>query len=316
LKDSGGQTRRTKPNPADPKQKALGLSEKEPATKKTLQPSSSEAIRKKSVGAKSEKSVPSPKSERFGPKRTDPVGPKGPKGLKDLKDLKDQKALKGQKNQKNQKDQKGQKGVLSVDEILNFLDELYPEPRCGLDFADPFQLLTATILSAQCTDKRVNLVTPALFAAFPDPKALSEAKGEDIENLIKTCGLYKAKAANLAKTAKLLMERHDGRVPADLSALVSLPGVGRKTANVVLGDAFGIPGITVDTHLGRVSRRMGLTERTDPVGAEKDLMEIIPQESWTRFSHQMISHGRAICSARRPDCPGCGLEGCPGRERL
>jgi endonuclease-3 len=171
----------------------------------------------------------------------------------------------------------------------------------------------ATILSAQCTDKRVNLITPDLFSAFPDPRALSEAPVSDIEELVKTCGLYRAKAMNLSRMARRLMEAYGGKVPAVLEDLVTLPGVGRKTANVVLGDAFGIPGITVDTHLGRVSRRLGLTEAEYPVQAEADLMEIIPRELWTRFSHQMINHGRAICASRRPDCGECGLTGCPSR---
>jgi endonuclease-3 len=197
---------------------------------------------------------------------------------------------------------------------LACLDKLYPDPRCGLDFRIPYELLVATILSAQCTDRRVNLVTPALFKAYPDARALAKAGVSEIAGLIKTCGLYQAKASNLSKTAKRLVEEYKGEVPASLDELVTLPGVGRKTANVVLGDAFGLPGITVDTHLGRVSRRLGLTGKSDPIQIERDLMAIVPKRLWTRFSHQMISHGRAVCSARNPKCPGCGIMICVSRN--
>ncbi|MDR1051614.1 MAG: endonuclease III [Deltaproteobacteria bacterium] len=199
------------------------------------------------------------------------------------------------------------------DEIMAYLDEKYPDPRCGLEFQDPYQLLVATILSAQCTDKRVNMITPDLFRAYPGPRELAGAEVADIEGLIKTCGLYRAKAKNLSAAAKRLVADHGGEVPGVLEELVALPGVGRKTANVVLGDAFGVPGLTVDTHLGRVGRRLGLTESLDPVRVEADLAEVIPQKLWTRFSHQMISHGRATCAARGPRCADCGLVKCPSR---
>lgn len=199
-------------------------------------------------------------------------------------------------------------------EILEYFDRRYPDPKCGLVFREPFELLAATILSAQCTDKRVNQVTPGLMAAFPDAASMSKAPVEAIEELVKTCGLYRAKAKNLRSMAKTLVERFDGRVPADLESLTSLPGVGRKTANVVLGDAFGIPGLTVDTHLGRVSRRLGLSAKADAAGVERDLMELVPKALWTRFSHQGINHGRDLCRARKPLCPECELVRCPARE--
>ena len=198
--------------------------------------------------------------------------------------------------------------------ILGYFDERYPDPRCGLDFKNPFDLLVATILSAQCTDKRVNMVTPGLLAAFPDASAMAAAPEGAIEELVKTCGLFRAKAKNLQNMAKALVKNHEGRVPGDLESLTALPGVGRKTANVVLGDAFGIPGLTVDTHLGRVSRRLGLSAKADATGVERDLMELIPRPMWTRFSHQGISHGRELCRARNPICPECGLRLCPARE--
>jgi endonuclease-3 len=207
-------------------------------------------------------------------------------------------------------------GSAFVREVLDFFDRLYPQPRCGLEFHDPFELLAATILSAQCTDKRVNQVTPALFEAFGDPQALAAAPLEAVEELIKTCGLYKVKAKNLKATAAALVRDYGGRVPDSLEELVKLPGVGRKTANVVLGDAFGIPGLTVDTHLGRVSRRLALSRHSDAAKVEKDLMVVIPKERWTSFSHQAINHGRNLCRARNPLCSDCSLPGCPSREAV
>jgi endonuclease-3 len=197
--------------------------------------------------------------------------------------------------------------------VISFFDRVYPDPRCGLSFKNPFQLLVATILSAQCTDKRVNLVTPALFATFPDPAAMASAAVAQIEELVKTCGLYRAKAANISKVSKILVSRFGGGVPSTIEELVSLPGVGRKTANVVLGDAFGIPGLTVDTHLGRVSRRLGLSSWPQADKVEADLMRLVPERLWTRFSHQAINHGRSLCLARKPLCQDCGLADCPAR---
>ncbi|MDR0620424.1 MAG: endonuclease III [Deltaproteobacteria bacterium] len=210
----------------------------------------------------------------------------------------------------------GAKPPVPIGDLLAFFDQAYPDPKCGLNFADPFQLLAATILSAQCTDKQVNLITPKLFETYPDPKAMATAEVESIEDLVKTCGLYRTKAANLSKTAKILSERFDGQVPSVLAELVNLPGVGRKTANVVLGNAFGIPGLTVDTHLGRVSRRLGLSYQDNPDRIERDLMKIVPEAVWTRFSHQAIEHGRKVCRSQKPDCALCGLTACPTRPNL
>jgi endonuclease-3 len=191
--------------------------------------------------------------------------------------------------------------------ILNVLAKLYPDAHCALHYDNPLQLLIATILSAQCTDVRVNMVTPALFASFPDARAFAEADRGKLEKAIQSTGFYRNKAKNIQACCKILVEQHGGEVPASMEELVPLPGVGRKTANVILGNAFGIPGITVDTHVGRLSRRLGLTLADDPVKVEHDLMPIIPQKDWTIFSHRMIFHGRQICFARKPNCPGCAL---------
>ena len=191
--------------------------------------------------------------------------------------------------------------------VLAVLDRLYPQARCALRFQGPYQLLAATILSAQCTDEQVNKVTPALFARFPDAHALARADPARLEEIIRSTGFFRNKAKSLLGMARGLVERHGGQVPETLDALVKLPGVGRKTANVVLGNAFGIPGITVDTHLGRVARRLGLTDQEDPVKVELALMEIIARQRWTLFSHQMIWHGRRLCQARKPLCGQCDL---------
>lgn len=198
-----------------------------------------------------------------------------------------------------------------VKKILDFFDEYYPDAHCSLDFANPFQLLAATILSAQCTDERVNRTTPALFDAYPTPKALAAARLEDLEAIIKPCGFYHNKAKNLIGMSQALVAEHGGDVPRTLEELVRLPGVGRKTANVVLGNAFGVPGLTVDTHLGRLSRRLGLSRSQDPERVEEDLAAITPREKWTLFSHQAIAHGRALCQARRPRCEVCPFTACP-----
>jgi endonuclease-3 len=198
--------------------------------------------------------------------------------------------------------------------LLAGLADAYPDAACALNFENPLQLAVATILSAQCTDVRVNLVTPALFARFPTAHDYAEATPADIEPLIKSAGFFRAKAKNIHAFAVAVIRDHGGEVPRTLDELVELPGVGRKTANVVLGDAFDTPGITVDTHVGRLSRRLGLTKHTDPVKAERDLMRLIPQPEWTRFSHRMILHGRAVCHARKPRCAVCTLAGiCPKR---
>lgn len=198
--------------------------------------------------------------------------------------------------------------------LLAGLEVHYPLSGTALNFENPLQLAVATILSAQCTDVRVNIVTPALFAAFPTVRDYAASSPKEIEHYIKTTGLFRAKAKNIHAFALQLIRDHGGEVPRTLEELVKLPGVGRKTANVVLGDAFGIPGITVDTHVGRLSRRLGLTKHVDAHKAELDLNKRIPQRQWTDFSHRMILHGRAICTARSPKCGDCPfLSFCPRR---
>ncbi len=193
------------------------------------------------------------------------------------------------------------------------LRRAYPEAVCALNFANPLQLLVATILSAQCTDIRVNMVTPALFAKYPDAAALAAAPRKDLERIIQSTGFFRNKAKNVQAACQTLVEQHNGEVPQTLDELVALPGVGRKTANVVLGVAFGqAEGVVVDTHVGRLSRRLGLTTVKDPVKVEQDLMAQLPRRDWIDFSHAMIHHGRKICVARRPQCEICPLESiCP-----
>lgn len=174
------------------------------------------------------------------------------------------------------------------------------------------QLLVAVILSAQCTDARVNMVTPALFTRFPDARALADAPREELESLIKSTGFFRSKAKHIQECCRMLVEKYNGELPRTIEEFTQLPGVGRKTANVVLGEVFRIPGITVDTHVGRLSRRLGLTTHKDPEKVERDLMAIIPKESWIDFSHQLILHGREVCAARRPQCDACALrQWCP-----
>ncbi|MFH1145336.1 MAG: endonuclease III, partial [Candidatus Eisenbacteria bacterium] len=192
--------------------------------------------------------------------------------------------------------------------ILAILKRLYPRPRTALHFADPYQLLVATVLSAQCTDERVNQATPRFFERFPDAAALAAGKPAEIETLIYTTGFFRNKAKNLKAAAHDLVDQHGGHVPGNLPALVALPGIGRKTANVILGNAFGIPGITVDTHVRRVATRLAFTQATDPEKIELDLMEIWPRKEWSRISLRLIAHGRAICAARKPRCGECPLE--------
>jgi endonuclease-3 len=198
------------------------------------------------------------------------------------------------------------------------LAELYPDAHCELDFASPFQLLCATILSAQCTDKRVNLVTPTLFARFPDAAALAEADLREVERIIKSTGFFRNKAKNLVGAARVLQEDFDGELPQTMEALLTLPGVARKTANVVLGTAFGKnEGMVVDTHIARLSRRLGLTRQSEPVKIERDLCGKLPQAKWTEIGHQLIWHGRRVCTARKPDCAGCALAPhCPSAGKV
>jgi len=196
---------------------------------------------------------------------------------------------------------------------LRRLARIYPEPRCGLDFRDAYELLSATVLSAQCTDARVNLVTPALFARFPDANALATADPAEVEALIRPTGFFRAKARHLIGLAGAIVERHAGEVPPDLDALTALPGVGRKTAHVVMGNAFGIAsGVVVDTHVKRLAFRLGLTARTDPVHIEHELAALVPKSRWIILPHWLIAHGRRICTALRPRCGECPLaELCP-----
>ncbi len=198
-------------------------------------------------------------------------------------------------------------------EIYKRLLAEYPDAHCELDYATPLQLVVATILSAQCTDKRVNIVTPALFAKYPTVEALAAAKLEDIEELVKTTGFFRSKAKNILGMANMLVDKYGSDVPRTIEELVALPGVGRKTANVVLGNAFGInTGIVVDTHVARLSARFGLTRETDPVKIEQALIPLFPQAGWTMLSHLMIWHGRRICDARKPKCNECVLRDiCP-----
>ena len=183
----------------------------------------------------------------------------------------------------------------------------YPDAACALRHRNAFELLVATILSAQCTDKKVNEVTPALFRRFPDARALAAAAPAEVERLIQPTGFFRQKTKSLLAVAHDLVERFGGRVPRTLEELTTLHGVGRKTANVVLGNAFDVPGLTVDTHMTRVNRRLGLTAHEDPVKIERDLMELIPEAHWTLYSHRVIHHGRVCCDARRPQCERCPL---------
>jgi endonuclease III len=201
-------------------------------------------------------------------------------------------------------------------EILTRLARQYPDVRLALDFENPFQLLAATILAAQCTDKKVNEVTPALFRRYPTPRHLAAANLTELEEMVRSTGFFRVKARTIRNLGQALLAEHGGEAPASMDALVKLPGVGRKTANVVLGNAFGRnEGIAVDTHVQRLSRRFGLTEETDPEAIEQDLMAVIPRQDWTRFALLLQEHGRAICKARRPECGVCPVaELCPSAE--
>ena len=194
-------------------------------------------------------------------------------------------------------------------QILAILKRTYPDAHCALHFTTPLQLLIATILSAQCTDERVNQVTPALFARCPDAASLAAISQKELEKIIHSTGFYRAKARSLRACAASLVADHQGKVPQTMEALHKLAGVGRKTANVVLGNAFGLAeGVVVDTHVGRLSRRMGLTRHLDPVKVESALVRLIPKEDWTLVSHLLIAHGRKRCNARKPDCAQCKLQ--------
>lgn len=191
--------------------------------------------------------------------------------------------------------------------LVRQLTTLYPETRCALDYATPFQLLVATILAAQCTDVRVNKISPALFARFGDPARMAVADPGELEALVQSTNFFRNKAKNLLACAQRIVEVHDGEVPRSMDDLVQLAGVGRKTANVVLGNAFNIPGFPVDTHVTRLSQRLGLTTNTDPVRIEADLTALVPAKEWTTFSLRLIDHGRRVCHARKPACDACAL---------
>lgn len=191
--------------------------------------------------------------------------------------------------------------------INKILGEVFPNAKCELDFQNPLQLLVATVLSAQCTDKRVNQVTPILFKKYPTVEKLAAAPRSDLEEAIKSTGFYRNKAASIHGLSAAIIEKHNGKVPGDLAALTKLPGVGRKTANVVLGNAFGVPGITVDTHVGRIARRLGWTSNQDPVKVEFDLMDLFEPIDWTMLNHRLIFFGRRICHSRKPACGACPL---------
>jgi endonuclease III len=198
-------------------------------------------------------------------------------------------------------------------EVYERLRRLYPDAHCELDYRTPYELLVATILSAQCTDKRVNMVTPALFRRYPTPRALANAVPEELEEMIRSTGFFRAKTKSLLGMAAAVTDRHGGDIPDSMDALVQLPGVGRKTANVVLGNAFGKnDGVVVDTHVARVGARLALHDGDDPVAIEQRLMRLYPRERWTMLSHLLIWHGRRICVARRPRCAECALNDiCP-----
>lgn len=192
--------------------------------------------------------------------------------------------------------------------IVRVLAKTYADAVCALNHDSPFQLLAATILSAQCTDERVNMVTPELFRRWPTAHELAEAPQAEVEEVVKSTGFFRAKAGNLIGMAKGLVEKHNGELPQTLEELIVLPGVGRKTANVLLGTAFGIPsGVVVDTHVKRISQLLGLTESDSPEQIERDLMDLLPEKEWINFSHRLIHHGRQICIARRPRCAECPL---------
>jgi endonuclease-3 len=199
--------------------------------------------------------------------------------------------------------------------VLGGLRELYPDARTELDFGTPFQLVIATLLSAQATDVSVNAATPALFARYPTAEAMAQAAPEDVEPFIKTIGLYRNKAKNAVATARRLTEAYGGEVPRTVEELITLPGVGRKTANVVVSNAYGVPAIAVDTHVGRLARRLGFSAHDDPDKVEADLQKLFAPEDWVFLHHGLILHGRRVCTARKPSCAGCGLAAiCPSRQ--
>jgi endonuclease-3 len=200
------------------------------------------------------------------------------------------------------------KALATLPRLLEILAEAWPQAKVELDHESAYELLVATILSAQSTDKRINQVTPALFARYPNARALAEAELPELEEQIRSTGFFRMKAKHILGMARAVVERHDGEIPRTMEELTALPGVARKTANVVLGSIFGVAsGVVVDTHVARLARRLGLTEETDPEKIERDLMAVIPRERWIDFAHQIIWHGRRVCFARKPDCEHCAL---------
>lgn len=194
-----------------------------------------------------------------------------------------------------------------VIEIIKIFDELYSDADCTLDFKDPLQLLISTQLAAQCTDERVNIVAKTLYKKYQTVYDFANADLSELEQDVKPTGFYRNKARNIKETCKMLIEKFDGKVPDNMDDLLTLPGVGRKTANLVLGDIFGIPGIVIDTHAKRLSNRIGLSNNEDPTKIEFDLMKIVPKENWSKFCHQLVYHGRAVCNARKPKCEECAI---------
>ncbi|HHV63962.1 MAG TPA: endonuclease III [Peptococcaceae bacterium] len=197
---------------------------------------------------------------------------------------------------------------LRIRDILDLLARTYPDAHCELNYRNPFELLVATILSAQTTDQKVNQVTAELFKHYPTPQKLHELTPEELGDKIRTIGLFRTKAENILKSCRILIEKYNGQVPQTMEELVNLPGVGRKTASVVLANAFGIPAFPVDTHVSRVARRLGLTSEKDPERVEKDLTMLIPKEQWIDCHHRLIFHGRRLCKARKPQCATCPLK--------
>jgi endonuclease-3 len=190
-------------------------------------------------------------------------------------------------------------------EIARILKKQYPDAECTLNFKYPWQLMIAAILAAQCTDARVNIITADLFEKYPDLEAFASASQSDMEEDIRSCGLFRNKAKAIIASSSMLLERYAGEVPSDMDALLRLPGIGRKIANLIMGDSFGVPAVVVDTHCARITRLLGLTSHSDPVRIERDLMAILPKEIWTSWGHLMVAHGREICKARQPVCEEC-----------
>lgn len=203
-----------------------------------------------------------------------------------------------------------------IDAIIGRLDQMYPDTRPALNYDTPFQLLIATMLAAQCTDVRVNKVTSTLFKRYQGPEDFAEVTQEELQEDIRQCGLFRTKSKNIIATCRVILEQHGGHVPQEFDQLVQLPGVGRKTANVVMANAFGIPAFAVDTHVFRLARRLGFSDKNDVLGVELDLMEKIPESLWIKAHHWLIFHGRRVCSARSPKCEDCSLrELCPGFQK-